>query len=356
MPRSVWLLREGDRAESINNSTISLSAVPMRRPAASGDGAPGQPWLPFRDLFRRHYAVVREIVEAHPEPGLALVVVGTGGIEARAWVGAEPDAANPIILGRHNAAEVFLPSDPSLSLRHLALILDRRRDAPLRFRVLDLRTTTAFRDEGGRRLEGVEAAGPILLRCASFALMLFPTGGDEGPWPDDAESAWRRVPECAWLDASTADSERWAQPLVLREVGKPRGVFASDATNSSISFPGPVFVAPRALGSGPPRGELVVSGEHARASLLVGQEAARQGVLLGRYDRCDGAGLPLLAHHSLSRVHLLVIEVGGTLYAIDTASRNGSWLDDQPFRCVRLEPGRPVTLPVNVRVEWLPFH
>jgi hypothetical protein len=90
--------------------------------------------------------------------------------------------------------------------------------------------------------------------------------------------------------------------------------------------------------------------------MLVGQEAARQGVLLGRYDRCDGAGLPLLAHHSLSRVQLLVIEVGGTLYAIDTASRNGSWLDDQPFRCVRLEPGRPVTLPVNVRVEWLPFH
>ena len=352
MPRSVWLLREGDRAESTNSSTIAVSAVSIRRPATFGDAEPGQPWLSFGELFHRHYPVVRELVEAHREPGLALVVVGTAGVEARAWVGAEPDAANPIIVGRHNAAEVFLPSDPSLSLRHLAVILDRRRDAPLRFRVLDLRTTTAFRDEGGRRLEGVEASGPILLRCASFALMLFPTGESADPWPEDAEAGWQRVPECTWLDASSADPDRWAQPLVLREVGVSR---ATSAT-TSISIPGPVFVAAQPPDSGPARGELVVSGEHSRASLLVSQEMARQGVLLGRYDRCDGAGLPLLSNHSLSRVHLLVIQVGGTLYAIDTASRNGSWLDGQQFRCARLEPGRSVTLPVNVRVEWLPFH
>ena len=356
MPRSVWLLREGDRAESTNSATIALPSVMIRRPAIIGDAEPGQPWLSFRELFCRHYAAVRELVESHREPGLALVVIGTAGIEARAWVGAEPDAANPVIVGRHSSAEVFLPSDRSLSLRHLAVILDRRRDAPLRFRVLDLRTTSAFRDEGGRRLEGVEAAGPILLRCASYALMLFPTGEAADPWPEDAQAGWQRVPECAWLDSSSADSDRWAQPLVLREVGRSRGVRVSDATTSSISFPGPVFVEPRPLGSGPARGELVVSGEYARATLLVGQEAARQGVLFGRYDRCDGARLPVLAHESLSRVHLLVIEVGGTLYAIDTASRNGSWLDGQPFRCVRLEPGRPVTLPVNVRVEWQPFH
>ncbi len=323
MPRSVWLLREGDRAESSNSATIALPSVLIRRPAIVGDAERGQRWLAFQELFCRHYAVVRQFLVSHREPGLALVVVGTPGIEARAWVGAEPDAVNPVIVGRHNSAEVFLPSDPSLSLRHLAVILDRRRDAPLRFRVLDLRTTSAFRDEGGRSLEGVEAAGPILLRCASYALMLFPTGEAADPWPEDAEAGWARV---------------------------------SDAATSSISFPGPVFVEPRSLGSGPARGELVVSGEYSRATLLVGQEAARQGVLLGRYDRCDGARLPVLAHQSLSRVHLLVIEVGGTLYAIDTASRNGSWLDDQPFRCARLEPGRPVTLPVNVRVEWQPFH
>ena len=88
------------------------------------------------------------------------------------------------------------------------------------------------------------------------------------------ETGWRRVPECAWLDATTADADRWAEPRVLREVRVPRAASASDST-SSISFPGPVFVAPQASDSGPPRGELVVSGELDRVSLPVGKEAAR---------------------------------------------------------------------------------
>ncbi len=355
MPRSVWLRRDGDRVDFTNDSTLNISSLVAPVPAVERHAPLGGSEVSFEELFRRHYPVIREHLEGHRAPGLALIVIGAAGVEAKACVAAETDVANPIIVGRHSAAEIFLPSDPSLSLRHLALILDRRGDAPLRFRVLDLRTATAFRDEHGRRLEGVEADGPILLRCASFALMLFPTHGSEDRWPEDAEAGWRRVPECAWLDATTADADRWAEPRVLREVRVPRAASASDST-SSISFPGPVFVAPQASDSGPPRGELVVSGELDRVSLPVGKEAARQGVLLGRYDRCDGAGLPLLSNPGLSRVHLLVIEVGGTLHAIDTASRNGSWLKDRQIRCVRLEPGRAVTLPVNVSVEWLPFH
>ncbi len=355
MSRSVWLLRDGDRADAINDSTLALSSNAARVLTSLGDAQPAGSEPSFEELFRRHYAPVRQLVEAHREPGLALVVVGAAGIEAKAWVGTEPDAANPLIVGRHGAAEVFLPSDPSLSLRHLAVILDRRRDAPLRFRVLDLRTPTAFRDERGRRLEGVESAGPTLLRCASFALMLFPTCESADPWPEDAEAGWQRVPARAWFDTSSADCDHWGQPPVSRELEACRHGDASQAT-SSISFPGPVFIAPRSLESGPPRGELVLSCGDERASLRVGKENARQGVLLGRYDRCDGAGLPLLSNRGLSRVHLLVIEVAGTLYAIDTASHNGSMLEGQPIRCARLEPGRPVTLPVNVSVEWLPFH
>jgi hypothetical protein len=354
MPRSVWLLRDEDRAGSQNDGTIVLHA-PCEAPARA---CPERPELAsFEELFRLHYPAIRELLEAHREPGLALVVASVCGLEALAWVGAENDAASPIIVGRHNAAEVFLPSDPSLSLRQLAVILDRRRDAPLRFRVLDLRTPTGFRDERGRSLEGVEADGPVLLRCASFALMLFPTG-DAEPWPEDEVAAWRRVPERAWLDASTPDSDGWGRPAALpvQEAAWPPGAAASTSTTSAISFPGPLFPVACSVGSGPARGELILTGDRERASLRVGKEAARQGVLLGRYDRCDGAGLPLLANPGLSRVHLLVIEVGGAMYAIDTASHNGTLLGDQPIRCVRLEPGRHVTLPVNVAVEWQPFH
>jgi hypothetical protein len=71
----------------------------------------------FEVVFRRHYAAIRKILAAHSEPGLALVVASQDGIEASAWVNAEVDGISPLILGRHNAAEIFLPSDPELSLR-----------------------------------------------------------------------------------------------------------------------------------------------------------------------------------------------------------------------------------------------
>jgi hypothetical protein len=64
----------------------------------------------------------------------------------------------------------------------------------------------------------------------------------------------------------------------------------------------------------------------------------------------------LLASPNLSRVHLLIVEVGGALCAIDTASRNGSRIGEQRIRHARLEPGRPIVLAEVACVEWQPFH
>ncbi len=66
--------------------------------------------------------------------------------------------------------------------------------------------------------------------------------------------------------------------------------------------------------------------------------------------------MPLLSNPGLSRVHLLIVEVGGTLWAIDTASHNGSFLGTRQIRSARLEPGRPIILANDVSVEWRPFH
>ena len=108
MSRSVWLRHEEDRTESHNDGTICLSAVGSLAPVVRMP--PGS----FEDVFLRHYATIRGIRNAHAEPGLALLVASREGIEASAWVNAEDDSINPLIIGRHNAAEVFLPSDPAL--------------------------------------------------------------------------------------------------------------------------------------------------------------------------------------------------------------------------------------------------
>jgi hypothetical protein len=353
MPRSVWLRNEAAREGFENGSTVCLSAIcagPRARLAGPSS---------FRDAFFRHYAAIRELLECHRAAGLGLVVVSDDALEAAVWVPAEPDGINPVIVGRHSAAEVFLPWDPGLSLRHLAVIVQRPGAAPGRFRVLDLRTPTGFGDEHGRCLAALEAAGPMLVDCASFAALLFPTAEDDAAWPDDPEAGWRRVPERAYLDSASADPERWSRPggVVVRE---PAWAADSATTTSVFTFPGPEFLsptlAPAPIEQAPARGEIRVASPRGGASLLLGPEAARRGALLGRYERCDGAGLPCLSSLTLSRVHLLVIENGGALWAVDTASTNGTWEGNRRIRRARLDPGRRLRLAADVTVEWCPFH
>src|SRR5262249_21731939 len=78
---------------------------------------------PFEEEFRRHYPAIRGLLDRHREPGLGLVVASGDGLEGTAWVPAEPHGLNPVIVGRHNSAEVFLPRDPSPALRHPAVLL-----------------------------------------------------------------------------------------------------------------------------------------------------------------------------------------------------------------------------------------
>jgi hypothetical protein len=346
----VWLRNEAVRVGFENDGTTCLPAVIglLRRPSPVVGS--------FEDVFRQNYSAIRALLNDHGAPGLALVVAGPEGLEATAWVPAEEDGINPVILGRHNTAEVFLPSDPQLSLRHLAVIVRRLGDGPGRFRVLDLRTPTAFEDEQGHRLEALESAGPTMVRCASFAVLLFPTAEPEEPWPNDPDAAWRRVPERVYLDSTSADPERWNHPNGVGVRFAPARTDAEAQTTSIVSFPGPVFPSPTPAQAGPARGEIRVSSWSGRASLLLDQEGARRGALLGRYQRCDGAGLPCLSSTTLSRVHLLVVESGGALWGIDTASKNGSRVGGQRIRRARLDPGRRLTLAADVTVEWCPFH
>jgi hypothetical protein len=350
MSRSVWLKREPVPGEVSNDGTIHSSALGMHSGVA--------PIASFEGLFRRHYPAVRDLLNGHAVPGLGLVVVSGEGLEAAAWFAAQEAEATPLIIGRHGATEIFLPSDPRLSLRHLAVILLRHRAGePVRFRVLDLRTPTAFADEKGRALEAIESLGPLLLQCASFAMMMFPTDESGSPWPEDADAAWKRIPERVYVDSRTANPERW---LAVRERADSAAREAAPEGSRDVtlvpSFPGPVFPSRALVRSEAPRGELVVTSHSGRVSLSLGPSAARQGVLLGRYDRCDTAGLPILGSPSLSRVHLLLIELDRVLYAVDTASTNGSWVGPRRIQLVRVEPGLRLRLAQDAVVEWRPFH
>ena len=353
MTRDVWIRREEAREDAPNDATIVMSASrAWHFPAAPGLGRRAS----FEEAFRLHYPVIRKLLNDRRESGLGLVAVGPEGLEASAWFAAKDDEANPLILGRHSSAEIFLPTDPGLSLRHLAVILHRQREgAKVRFRVLDLRTSVRFEDEQGRTLEALACEGPLMVRCASLAIMMFPTGAAGAPWPEDPDQAWARIPARVYLDARAADHARLREGAWKWEGAEPE--FADPGSITLVpSFPGPVFVSRDLAASDPPRGELLVGSRAGKAALRLGARAAEQGVLLGRYERCDTAGIRVFSDQSLSRVHLLVIEVDGSLYAVDTASKNGSWLGARAIRSVKLQPGAPLRLARDATVEWRPFH
>jgi len=355
MSRVVWLRCEGERDEAANDGTLGM--WPQRSRAPSEAHRAGDPPATFEEAFRRHYPRVRDVLNAQSQAGLGLVAVGPEGLEGLGWVEAMAGEANPLILGRHSSAEVFFPGDAALSLRHLALVVQARREgrASVRVRLLDLRTASGFQDEQGRRLEALESEGPLMIRCASLGVMLFPTAEGQPEWPEDPSEAWARIPERVYVDARSAGGGYEKRSFDWKPAYEPDLVDPGQVTLVP-SFPGPIFASRDMAGPEPARGELVITSAGGRASLRLGARAAEQGVLLGRYERCETAGLQVFQDAALSRVHLLVIELEGALYAIDTASKNGTWLGDRSLASTKLQPGLALSLAHRVDVEWRPLH
>jgi hypothetical protein len=344
--------------------------------------------LPFRELFAAAWSEMRRIVLAFDQAGVAVVAVDAlkKRVAGSMCLAAKENRANAAIVGRHGQCDLYLHADPAMSLRHLVVLVHPLvAGGEVTYRVLDLRTRTAFADEGGRRLEAVTAEGPMFLQIGGYALFFLVTG-DEGAWPEEAEQAWQCIPERVYLDEALAEPDRWRRrrrglpvpvtspgPSAVGAAGVDGNDFAAGTgvgqalpaapvARESITLvrtqPGPsrARVGADAEGdAGPPLGTLKLSSGGRSQAMILGHHAAETGVLLGRYERCDTHGATVLAHHGVSRVHLLVVEVEGTLYAIDTGSTNGTFQGEDEVRIVPLASGTALILGDGLaRMEWMP--
>ena len=299
-----------------------------------------------RDLFVGAYTKFASLCRDVDEPGLALLAVDersgapAGLVRLRARFGRHVAA----IVGRHDECDLYLSGHASLALRHLAIILDpvqswRRDSTAVRYRVLDLRTERGFTDEHGNAMRGLRAEGPAFVRCAGHAVFVMPIG-DPSDWPERAGDAWEMLPERVYFDElrATPDASRANVPV--------------GSTKRSMIFrtQGPRDTG-MALVERDQSGTLEVVGEHRGGTLAIGDGALRDGVLLGRYARCDGAAM--LEDPSMSRVHLLLLHVEDALLAVDTCSRNGSRLPDQaPARVIPIAGDTEIHLGKQTRIRW----
>jgi hypothetical protein len=311
----------------------------------------------FRDLFIGAYPGFVERCREINEPGIALVAVDevTGRPMGLVRLLARVQRHVAAIIGRHDECDLFLNAHARLALRHLAVVLDPVQDwrpgANVRYRVLDLRTTDGFNDENDRALRGLRCEGPALLRCGGYGLFIMPLG-DPTDWPAESKDAWAFLPERVYfdeLDKSPLGSVR----RVARAPAPHLPSLNSAVTHRSliIRTHGPRDTTDELVDSGDTAGTLELIGPRNRGTIRIGHDELRDGVLIGRYARCNNA--QLADDPSLSRVHALLLQVDDAILAIDTASLNGTREVNQPkARLIQLLGDTELILGTSTRARW----
>ncbi len=353
--RLVELARPRARAVADNRATVWMDT-----PAARD--LPMDP----RGLFVENYRRIRSTCLDFAEPGLAVFAFALDGAAwlATMCLAARPGEVRAGVVGRHSGADLFLEGDAGLALRHLLYVVEPMPLADalrgeVRFRVMDLETGASPIDEQGRRVASLTAEGPVFLRCQGFALLALVTG-DSTDWPERAEDAWDCLPERVFVEERLASGSRPRRMPHAPPAGAAAAIAAGDGRRTTLVhvLAGPTHVRPLASDE-PACGEVHVASHGTRRAIGVGRESLRRGLLVGRYDRCHSQdGSPILDER-VSRVHLMIVELGGRPCAIDLGSSNGTFALDAvdghavPLRAAPLVDGERIGLAgAGTTITW----
>lgn len=299
----------------------------------------------LRTLFERAYPVFADKCRAIDEPGLALIAVDerTGNAMGMACLRARVDRHVTAVVGRHDRCDLYLEGSDRLALRQLVVVLApvtdwRAGNATVCFRILDLRTTDGMLDEHGRSLRGLRSDGPAMVRCGGYAICALPLG-DPTDWPGSASDAWECMPERMYHD----ELARVPDASVVRELAAPNTQIVKRTAGPRDTG---MLVADRDLA-----GRLVVRGPSRHTAIDIGHQSLRDGVLIGRYERCNTFGVS--DGTSLSRVHALLLLVEDRLLVIDVASTNGTRIVDRAdARVIELVGEMELELGSGTFVRW----
>ncbi len=295
----------------------------------------------FAELFAQQYDRIRTTVLRHLREGVQLFAIDARGVQGELWL-ETGHALRAVSIGRHTHAELRLPDDRGLSLRHLTMLV-RRTEERLTLRVIDLHTTSGLRDETGRRLASITADGPVFAAAGRFRFFLFPTAAGMR-WPSSPADAWLALPPRVFLDAEPG-GEHPAGIAAKTDPGirDPETTIVPHAAPLDTDFRS--WLAPGES----PLGHLLIEHRRSVTRAAVGPGAAARGVLLGRYARCDVPG----TDETMSRVHALVVREGGSLHVIDVGSTNGTSRNGEKVRCAPLTAETTFVLG-NTHVDWEP--
>ena len=280
---------------------------------------------PFAAVFRKHFAALKAAHQAQPHEGVLIAAVdGNGLFDAHAHLRLPTTGIAHLIVGRHERCDVVLSRDNDVSLRHMLIRATRGPHGQIHLRAIDLRSRVGLLSEDGKRCEAIASKGPLFLQVASYVLFLLPTGPGIKPWAADADATWRNF--------APRNQEILPPPQPLKSRAAPSPGSARLATITIQS-------------SSPQAGDLTST--HA-----VWSDQLDRGILVGRDDRCSHGGVE---EGNLSRVHLVLLSVDDEVWAIDTASTNGTRVySGTPFRQLLLTGETHLVLADALALRWAP--
>jgi hypothetical protein len=287
-------------------------------------------WATLRDdpvaaVFRRHFAALKAAHDSQTADGVLVAAVdGNGLFDAHAHLRLPQSGIAHLVVGRHERCDFVLSRDSDVSLRHLLVRATRTAKGTLHLRAIDLRSRLGLLSEEGKRCEAVASKGPLFLQVASYTLFLIPTGPSTRPWSDDADATFGS------FFPRSQEILPAAQPLKSRAAPAAGAVKLATITINSSS---------------PETGDFTST--HA-----VWSDQLERGILIGRDDRCSTGGFD---EGNLSRVHLVLLSVDDEVWAIDTASTNGTRAKDGPsFRQLLLSGEKDLALADSLFLRWSP--
>lgn len=324
--RMAFLAHGQNRADADNRATVAG----IRAPAGIGQFPQPQAKLDMVAARHRAAASLDGMVTAMTKPGVALVAVDKRGeVAGTLTLMAKSGGINAGVIGRHGRCDLYLAGDDGLSLRHAAIVVDERGG----YRLMDLRTGSGLRDAAGRRQDGIASIDEAAIGMGDHVVVCRARRHEDQDGP--LRSPW--APPLA-LGTNVLDSSQ-PHPVATGTLG-----VAADpgkVPNLSITITGGVTRTGGGLCGQDERRQamLELADATTREVWPVGDRALANGILFGRYERCDGHGSRILARRGISRVHAVVVAVDGAPHVLDLGSTNGTWLDGKEIKVARLSPG-----------------
>lgn len=309
--------------------------------------APAEPKASFFATFKAIFRQLAPIYNAFDKDGLLCVAAredGTLASYVHLPILSEQGAFG--VIGRHDCCALTLKDD-EISLRHALVRVNRQGLGEARVRLIDLGSSNTFRTEDGQVCKSVLAEGPLFVHLLGYQLYLFPTGTlAPSRWETTPEATWNSFPERVYLDQRIPERMNRENKRPPAQPGRVR------RQTYMTLLPAAQHLRAKPGAGGQIVGTILLSAENTQIAHRVSLEDLERGVLIGRYERCQLAG----ASHSLSRVHLVLLRDGNDIWAVDTASLNGTIVDNQKISAIVLDREIELRLPAGMGMRWVPEH